>query len=65
MSKDINRLKVVLTEKNRSNRWLATQLWKDEGTAFKWCTNKMQPNFETLREMVLIFDVTELLWRTK
>lgn len=28
MSKDINRLKVVLAEKKRTNKWLAEQLGK-------------------------------------
>ena len=67
MSEDINRLKVVLAEKKRSNRWLANQLGKDEGTVSKWCTNKMQPNLETLRETakVLDVDVADLLWHTK
>ena len=48
MSKDINRLKVVLAEKKRTNKWLAEQLGKDPGTVSKWCTNTMQPNLETL-----------------
>ena len=39
MTKDINRLKVVLAEKKKTNRWLANQLGKDEGTVSKWCTN--------------------------
>ena len=51
MSKDINRLKVVLAEKKRTNKWLATQLGKDPGTVSKWCTNTMQPNLATLREI--------------
>ena len=48
MNKDINRLKVVLAEKKRTNKWLAEQLGKDPGTVSKWCTNTMQPNLETL-----------------
>lgn len=32
MNKDINRLKVVLAEKKRTNKWLAEQLGKDPGT---------------------------------
>lgn len=35
MTKDINRLKVVLAEKKKTNRWLANQLGKDEGTVSK------------------------------
>ena len=67
MTKDINRLKVVLAEKKKTNRWLANQLGKDEGTVSKWCTNTMQPNLETLRETAMLLDVnvTELLWPAK
>lgn len=67
MIKDINRLKVVLAEKKKTNRWLANKLGKDEGTVSKWCTNTMQPNLETLRETAMLLDVnvTELLWPTK
>ena len=67
MTKDINRLKVVLAEKKKTNRWLANQLGKDEVTVSKWCTNTMQPNLETLRETAMLLDVnvTELLWPTK
>lgn len=51
MNKDINRLKVVLAEKKRTNKWLAEQLGKDPGTVSKWCTNTMQPNLETLAKL--------------
>lgn len=49
MSNDINRLKVVLAEKKKTNRWLASQLGKDESTISKWCSNKLQPNLEQLK----------------
>ena len=67
MSKDINRLKVVLAEKKRTNKWLAEQLGKDPGTVSKWCTNTMQPNLETLVEIAkaLEVDVKDLLWPIK
>lgn len=45
MDKDINRLKVVLAEKKRTNKWLAQQLGKAHGMVSKWCTNTLQPNF--------------------
>ena len=63
MNKDINRLKVVLAEKKRTNKWLAEQLGKDPGTVSKWCTNTMQPNLETLVEIAKIMevDIRELL----
>ena len=67
MNKDINRLKVVLEEKKRTNKWLAEQLGKDPGTVSKWCTNTMQPNLETLVEIakVLEVDTKDLLWSIK
>ena len=67
MSKDINRLKVVLAEKKRTNKWLAEQLGTDPGTVSKWCTNTMQPNLETLVEIakVLEVDTKDLLWSIK
>ena len=67
MDKDINRLKVVLAEKKRTNKWLAHQLGKDPGTISKWCTNIMQPNLETLVEIAkcLDIDVKDLLWSIK
>ena len=57
MSKDINRLKVVLAEKKRTNKWLAEQLGKDPGTVSKWCTNTLQPNLETLVEIAKCLEV--------
>lgn len=48
MTKDMNRLKVVLAETKRTNRWLAEQLGKDQATVSKWCTNTSQPSLETL-----------------
>ena len=64
MSKDINRLKVVLAEKKRTNKWLAEQLGKDPATVSKWCTNTIQPNVETLVEIAkcLNVEIQDLLW---
>ena len=44
----LNRIKVVLAEKNRSNKWLSEQLDKDPAIISKWVTNTTQPNVETL-----------------
>jgi len=62
-TKDINRLKVVLAEKKRTNKWLSEQLGKDPATVSKWCTNTTQPGLETLLEIakVLEVDVKDLL----
>ena len=67
MAQDINRLKVVLAEKKRTNKWLSEQVGKDPATVSKWCTNTLQPNLETLVEIakVLDVDVKDLLWSIK
>ena len=46
--KDFNRLKVVLAEKKKTNKWLAEQLEKDPATISKWCTNASQPYLEIM-----------------
>ena len=62
-TKDLNRLKVVLAEKKRTNKWLAEQLGKDPATISKWCTNNAQPNLENLVEIakVLEVDINDLI----
>lgn len=66
-TKDINRIKVVLVEKKRTNKWLVEQLGKDPATVSKWCTNTSQPGLETLLQIagVLDVDVKDLLHSTK
>ena len=66
-TKDINRIKVVLVEKKRTNKWLAEQLGKDPATVSKWCTNTSQPGLETLLQIAgaLDVDVKDLLHSTK
>lgn len=63
---DINRLKIVLAEKKRTNKWLAEQLCKDQATISKWCTNISQPTLEMLVKIadVLEVDVKDLLHST-
>ena len=51
MRKDINRLKVALAEKKRTNKWLAEQLGKDQAMVSKWCTNTTQPSLEMLMKI--------------
>ena len=66
MGRDINRIKVVLAEKKRTNKWLAEQLGKDPATVSKWCTNSCQPTLETLMKIanLLEVEIAELI-RTK
>ena len=61
--KDLNRLKVVLADKKRTNKWLAEQIGVDPATVSKWCTNSAQPNLENLMEIAksLEVNIEELL----
>lgn len=62
-SKNLNRIKVVLADKQRTNKWLAEQLGRDKTTISKWCTNSSQPDLESLMKTakLLNVEVTELL----
>lgn len=53
----INRLKVVLAEKNRKGKWLAEQLGKNEATVSRWCSNTAQPSLEMLVKIAKLLDV--------
>ena len=56
-NKDLNRLKVVLAEKKKSNLWLSKQLGCAPTTVSKWCTNASQPPLETLMKITKLLDV--------
>lgn len=53
----INRLKVVLVEQNRTGKWLAEQLGKNEATVSRWCSNNAQPSLEMLVKIASILKV--------
>lgn len=58
MSKvNINRLKVVLAEQNKTNRWLADQLQVNEGTVSRWITNTKQPSVETFHKIAVLLKI--------
>ena len=56
-TKDLNRIKVILAEKKRTNKWLAEQLGCTPATISKWCTNSAQPPLETLIQMSKVLEV--------
>ena len=62
---DINRIKVVLVEKKRTNKWLAEQLGVNPSTVSKWCTNSSQPDLNSLLKIsdLLEVDIKELIVR--
>lgn len=67
MTKDINRIKVVLVEQKKTGKWLAEQIGRDPATVSKWCTNTSQPDLRTLIEIAncLQVDIKDLIVSTK
>ncbi|ROT13596.1 XRE family transcriptional regulator [Muribaculaceae bacterium Isolate-102 (HZI)] len=65
METDINRLKVILAEKKRTNKWLCEQLKVNPSTVSKWCTNSSQPDIETFVRIANLLNVelTDLINR--
>ncbi len=62
-NKNLNRIKVMLAEKNKTNKWLAEQLGINPATVSKWCTNSSQPSLDMLGKIADALDVdyTELV----
>ena len=60
---NLNRIKVVLVEKQKTGKWLAEQLGKSNCTVSKWCGNTIQPDIRTFHEIanLLNIDVKDLL----
>lgn len=54
-NKKFNRIKVMLAERDHTNKWLADALGKDPATVSKWVTNASQPSLE------MIFKIAEVL----
>ena len=61
--KKINRIKVVLAEQDKSGKWLADKLGKSNCTISKWCSNSVQPDLNTLKEISILLgvDIKDLL----
>lgn len=64
---NLNRLKVVLVEQNRTGKWLSEQLGKSTATVSKWCQNTIQPDLQTLESIskLLDVDIRDLIVSTK
>ena len=61
----VNRIKIVLFEKNRSSKWLSEQMGVTPSTVSKWCTNVSQPDLNSLLKIsdLLEVDIKELIVR--
>ncbi|MEZ4908216.1 MAG: helix-turn-helix transcriptional regulator [Saprospiraceae bacterium] len=55
--KSINRLKAVLAEQGKTNKWLAIKLDRNQTTISRWCTSESQPSIETFVKIADLLDV--------
>ena len=55
--KKLNRIKVVLAEKDRTGRWLAEKVGKSNCTVSKWCSNVAQPDLQTIDKVAIALEV--------
>lgn len=53
----INRIKAVLAEKQKTNKWLAEELGVNQATVSKWCQNHSQPDLYTLSDIAKALNV--------
>ncbi len=54
---NLNRIKVVLVEKQKTGKWLAEQLGKSNCTVSKWCSNTIQPDLKTFAQIAGLLNV--------
>ena len=54
---NLNRIKVVLVEQQKTGKWLAEQLGKSTCTVSKWCSNTIQPDLATLDKIATLLNV--------
>lgn len=55
--KSLNRIKIVLAQKSKTNKWLAEKLDVKAPTVSQWCGNKVQPSLETFYEIAALLDI--------
>ena len=56
-NKNLNRIKVILAEKNLQNKWLAEKIGRDQATVSKWATNSTQPSLDMLIKIAKALEV--------
>ena len=56
-TKPLNRIKVVLAEKHKPNKFLSDNLGVAPTTVSKWVTNTCQPPMETFVKIAKLLDV--------
>ena len=54
IDKNLNRIKVVLAEKNINGKVIAEKIGVGQSTFSKWVTNTTQPSLENLVKIVIL-----------
>lgn len=63
----LNRIKLMLVEKEKTNKWLSEKIGKSPVSVSRWCTNETQPSIQDLNKIaeLLGVDVRDLLVSNK
>ena len=54
----INRIKIALAERNKTNRWLAEKTGKSDITISRCVQNKTQPSLEQLVDIAKVLEIS-------
>lgn len=54
---NLNRIKVVMAEKDKTGLWLSEQIGKSNTTVSKYLNQRVQPDLKTLNEIANALDV--------
>ena len=54
----INRIKIALAERNKTNRWLAEKTGKSDITISRWVQNKTKPSLEQFVEIAKVLEIS-------
>ncbi len=53
----LNRIKLMLVEKEKTSKWLSEKMGKSPVTISRWCTNESQPSIQDLNKVATLLDV--------
>lgn len=56
--KKLNRIKEVLVEQGRNQKWLAEKMDVEQNTTTNWCANSTQPRLSELKKIAELLGVS-------
>lgn len=54
---ELNKIKVALVDKGKTNKWLAEKLERNSVTVSRWCRNTQQPHLQDLFTIAAMLEV--------